>query len=98
MDSPKSSEGSARLYSRGWANGDANAGRRKFRDWEVLVLGDLGGFGTIYSQSPEYRTYHTVGALGSLSVDATTASTGVVGARVHDVKLGQGNMFVEKEE
>lgn len=39
MDSPKSSEGSARLYSRGWANGDANAGRRKFRDWEMLVLG-----------------------------------------------------------
>lgn len=31
-DSPKSSEGSARLYSRGWAKGDANAGRRRFKD------------------------------------------------------------------
>jgi hypothetical protein len=37
-DSPKSSEGNMRLYSRGWENGEADAGRRKLRDWMMLAI------------------------------------------------------------
>lgn len=29
-------------------------------------------------------TYHAVGALGSLDIDAATASARIIGARVHD--------------
>lgn len=82
--SPKSSEGSARLYSRGWANGEA--GRRKFRDWYRVSLDcfPLSFVDLCIDQTQiSFGTYHAVRALCSLSVDTASAPAGIVCARVH---------------